>query len=193
MGRISAKLHLYNETLASFQKIEGLVKPREEDVKVYGEYLANRGPLIEAESGFIEHAEDLVSLAPKRLHHRAHEEEDIVMRSRARPQRRLTATAHSNELHANIEHRPHMSNLARQSHQQALFLAALLSILVPMIVFHAIPTFSGRMIVALLVGLGIVGSMAQTGATEMLSLGKGGKRVIATTWGAGMVLLALIV
>ena len=193
MGRISAKLHLYNDTLASFQKTEHLAKAKEEDVEVYGEYLAAKRPLIEAESSFLDHREDLVSLSARRLY--AHNEEDLVMRTRSRPQRRLTATAHSDELQ-HIKHTiksAHPSHGSRQEHQQTLFLAALLSILVPIMVFHIIPTFTDRVTMAVIIGLGLVGLLAHSGATEVLSLGRGGKRVVTGTWAGAMILLALVV
>lgn len=197
MGRISAKLHLYNETLASFQRTGALARPREDDVEVYGEYLAAKRPLIEAESSFIEHGEDLVSLAPaqRRLHRSPHGEDDAI-RSRAQPQRRLTVTAHSDEHHMGSKHTTRASHSAhglRQQQEQTLWLSALISILLPILVFHVIPDFMGRMIVALLIGLGIAGLLVQTGATGLLALGRGGKRVVAGMWAGGMIVLAVIV
>lgn len=195
MGRISAKLHLYNETLASFQKTGSLAKPKEEDVEVYGDYLAAKTPLVEAESGFLEHAEDLVSLAPRRLQHHGHADDDHILRSRARPQIRLTATAHNEDEHR-IKHSirsGHSSHSMKKQQEQTVWLSALISILLPILVFHAVPTFSGRMVVALLIGLGILGLLLQTGAYELLRLGRGGKRVVAGVWAGGMMVLALMV
>ena len=193
MGRISAKLHLYNETLASFQKTEALAKAKEEDIEQYGEYLATKRPLIEAESNFIDHVEDLVSLAPKRLHSHANNESGGTMRLTARPQRRLTATAHNTDEQVHIKHTIRKGHEIRQQHEQTLWLSALISILLPILVFHIIPDFMGRMVVALLIGLGIVGLLVQTGATGLLALGRGGKRVVAGVWAGGMMVLALIV
>lgn len=195
MGRISAKLHLYNETLASFQKTETLAKPKEEDVEIYGDYLAAKRPLVEAESGFLEHAEDLVLLGPRRLQHQGHADDDHILRSRARPQRRLTATAHNEDEHC-IKHNirsGHSSHSMKQQQEQTVWLSALISILLPIFVFHAVPTFSGRMVVALLIGLGILALLLQTGAYELLRLGRGGKRVVASVWAGGMMVLALMV
>lgn len=196
MGRISAKLHLYNETLASFQKTEALAKANEEDVEQYGEYLATKRPLIEAESSFIDHTRDLVSLAPKRLHSHAYNEGDGTTRSTARQQRRLTATAHNDGQHMGSKHATRASrssHIMRQQQEQTLWLSALISILLPILVFHIIPDFMGRMVVALLIGLGIVGLLVQTGATGLLALGRGGKRFVAGVWAGGMMVLALIV
>lgn len=198
MGRISAKLHLYNETLARFQATEGLSRPREEDVEVYGEYLTSKRLLIDAESSYIGHGEDLVSLAPatRGVHGYAHVEEEGGMRVRARPQRRLTATAHSDEQDMGSKHTICSGQPAhglREQQEQTLWLSALISILLPILVFHIIPDFMGRMVVALLIGLGLLGLLLQTGATELLSLERGGRRVVGGLWGTGMVLLALIV
>ena len=137
-------------------------------MEVYGEYLASKRLLIDAESLFIEHVEDLVSLAPatRRVHGYAHVEGGGGMRMRAGPQRRLTATDHGGEKDMGSKHTIYSGQPGyglRQQQEQTLWLCALIGILLPILVFHIIQDFMGRMVIALLIGLSILGSLLQTG------------------------------
>jgi len=174
LNRISLKLNTYNETLRGFQGTAGLRGAERAEVEAYTTYLREKRPVVESETAFLAHADDLVALGP------------------AAPSS------------ADPSPPPHLDTSTgrqvgrRDQSMQTLVLAVAASILVPILTFSVIPNFAGRMAVALLVAVGVLGIVAQAdGGVRGLEMGMGmGARervVCAGLWAVGMAVVGVVV
>lgn len=171
------KLKLYQDALKGHENIEGssgLRHAKEGHIEKYREFLERERPVVDEETRFLDHKEDLVVVGHK--HSQRPKEKKVTFEKAAAP-----TSPSSSSLPA-----PLPSNLAGL----AVTIAA--AVLIPIVTFVVIPGFLGRMTVVLLVASGIVGAVFQAGAVSIDLLGREGL-VCASVYGVGMALLACVV
>ncbi|KFY00359.1 hypothetical protein V490_01397, partial [Pseudogymnoascus sp. VKM F-3557] len=133
LARVGYKMAQYNASLTAFAKTSRLPVAEEADVEAYRAFLARAQPVVPEEARFLDQGGDLVSLAPPMpapeptaaAATAAAEAVDVAMRTYALPQ-----------------------PMAQPHTQRALLLAALASILLPVLMFTVVPNFVGRIAVA---------------------------------------------
>jgi hypothetical protein len=154
INRISYKLGQYNQALTSFNKLsQELDSPDLEAVKKYRHYLHNEKPVTENETKFLEAAGDLVALSRKP---RASEVErlEVAQPRKVHFEGEVLRQAPSPSLHPRI-----------------VAIAVAAAVLIPILTFAVIPGFLGRMTVVMLVAMGIVGALYQSGVAGRDLLG----------------------
>ncbi|KFX94326.1 hypothetical protein O988_06367, partial [Pseudogymnoascus sp. VKM F-3808] len=134
LARVGYKMAQYNASLTAFAKTSRLPVAEEADVEAYRAFLARAQPVVPEEMRFLDQGGDLVSLAPPvaapapTAASAVEKAVDVAMRTYALPQ-----------------------PMAQPHTQRALLLAALASILLPVLMFTVVPNFVGRIAVAVLV------------------------------------------
>ncbi|KFY11040.1 hypothetical protein V492_04709, partial [Pseudogymnoascus sp. VKM F-4246] len=140
LARISYKMAQYNASLTSFAKTSRLPTAEEADVESYRAFLAQAQPVVREEAMFLERGGDLISLAPPSV---------------PAPAAAAAAAAVGKEVGAEKEQRslspPPSYRQPQPATQRAMLLAALASILLPVLMFTVVPNFVGRIAVAVLV------------------------------------------
>ncbi|KFY42730.1 hypothetical protein V494_02279, partial [Pseudogymnoascus sp. VKM F-4513 (FW-928)] len=138
LARISYKMAQYNASLTSFAKTSRLPTAEEADVESYRAFLAQAQPVVREEARFLERGGDLISLAPP-----------------APSPAPAVAAAAGNDVAGGKEQRslspPPSYRQPQPATQRAMLLAALASILLPVLMFTVVPNFVGRIAVAVLV------------------------------------------
>ncbi|KAL5353967.1 hypothetical protein ACLOAV_000052 [Pseudogymnoascus australis] len=132
LARVGYKMAQYNATLTSFAKTSRLPVAEEADVDAYRAFLANTQPVVHEEARFLDQGGDLVSLAPP-----------------PPPAPTPASVAPADSVQHNLS--PPPTHYQQPHTQRALMLAALASILLPVLMFTVVPNFVGRIAVAVLV------------------------------------------
>ncbi|TAQ88696.1 hypothetical protein B7494_g2983 [Chlorociboria aeruginascens] len=159
LGRIGYKLAQYNQALASFHSTQSLSAPAPTDITHYREYLSSEHPIAEAETRFLDPADDLVSVFS-----------DNVPSIPSIPS---TPSTHSKETSAESTTST-TSSFDIQNHLQGLAAAIAVAVLIPILTFNVIPGFLGRMTVVCLVAGGVVGALMQSGVVGPGVIGREG-------------------
>ncbi|KAI9743209.1 MAG: hypothetical protein M1818_003055 [Claussenomyces sp. TS43310] len=135
LTQIASKLSQYNQTLTSFSELSRNLQPAKKDsVDYYRSYLEKETPVVERETRFLDASDDLFTVA----------------KTDASAGPSTWASAGPIPL-------PELAQLPNL----AIAVAAVL--LIPILTFVVIQDFLGRMTVVLLVALGIVGALIQSG------------------------------
>ncbi|KAH8668982.1 hypothetical protein BX600DRAFT_266148 [Xylariales sp. PMI_506] len=171
LGKIGFKLEQYNRVLSSFESTQSLPTPTLADVHEYRGYLATHNPIVEAETRFLDAADDLVCLG-RELDHGDFEEDMIATPMPRRDYDDLSSLQ-------STDHSPLRGTLSALSSEEGdevtevaslvipLRLAFAAAVVIPTLTFSVIPGFMGRMTVVLLVGLGILGALVQARVMPM--------------------------
>jgi hypothetical protein len=174
INKISFKLGQYNQVLTSFNKLtQELESPDVEAVKKYRHYLHNEKPIIENEMKFLDAAGDLVALGRKAPRATEVERQEV---------------AHSRKVHFGGE-------IPRQAPSPSLnpriiAIAVAAAVLIPILTFAVIPGFLGRMTVVMLVAMGTVGALCQSGVAGRDMLGNVEWASCAVIYAGVMVVIA---
>lgn len=174
INKISFKLGQYNQALTSFNKLtQELDSPDLEAVKKYRHYLHNEKPVIENETRFLDAAGDLVAIGrkPPRV-------SEVERLEGAQPRK----------VHFGGE----ISRQAPSSppHLRIIAIAVAAAVLIPILTFAVIPGFLGRMTVVMLVAMGIVGALCQSGVAGRDLLGNVEWASCAVIYAGAMVVIA---
>jgi hypothetical protein len=146
INKISFKLGQYNQALTSFNKLsQELDSPDVEAVKKYRHYLQSEKPVSENETRFLDAAGDLVALGRKP---RASEVERLEL-------------VQPRKVHFGADV-PQKSR-SPSSYLRIIAVAVAAAVLIPILTFAVIPGFLGRMTVVMLVAMGTVGALCQSG------------------------------
>lgn len=177
LNRISGKLNMYNEAVRGLRGMEGLRKAKKEEVGAYEEWVRERGVVVEGEMGFLKGG-DLVAVGPAEL--------PPVDPSPSPPQPQPQPQHH------------HPAQSTPDHSAQTLVLAVAASFIVPVLTFAVIPNFAGRMAVAVLVAVGILGMVVlaeggRGGGLEGMGLGARERVVCVGVWVVGMVVVGGLV
>jgi hypothetical protein len=139
VARIAHKLNQYNAALTSFNSLSSSFPAAdEESISRYRHYLEEEKPVVDSETKFLDHDDDLVS----------------VCGSTTTTDHPTTRNAPSTLSCLAVERIPTLPSLA---------MAIAAAVLIPILTFSVIPGFLGRMTVVLLVALGVLGAMVQSG------------------------------
>jgi len=190
LGKIGYKLGQYNQALSSFNSTQALAPPDPEDIDYYRSYLETERPIAEHETHFLDPVDDLVSVC-----------EDTL----PRPPFQMSSTSYdasSSMISSDNEasHSPHSLSSSRllspgedrreKSPLPALATAIAAMILIPLLTFNVIPNFIGRVTVTLLVALGAVFGLVQSGTLGYDALSEREGIVCAGVYGGIMICLA---
>lgn len=173
INKISFKLGQYNQALTSFNKLTcELDSPDVEAVKKYRHYLHNEQLVMENETRFLDAAGDLVALGRKP---RASEAERLEL---VQPRK-----VHFGDdvLHKSPSPSPHPRIIA---------VAIAAAVLIPILTFAVIPGFLGRMTVVMLVAMGTLGALCQSGVAGRDLLGNVEWATCAVIYAGVMVVVA---
>ncbi|KFZ13184.1 hypothetical protein V502_06731 [Pseudogymnoascus sp. VKM F-4520 (FW-2644)] len=176
LARVGYKMAQYNASLAAFVKTSRLPAAEEADVDAYRAFLASTQPVVREEMGFLDQGGDLVSLAPPPP-------------KVAEP----VAVAPVESVQRNISPPPTYQQQQQPHTQRALLLAALASILLPVLMFTVVPNFVGRIAVAVLVAGMLWGMVSAQGGGMRGLVGGGGGWGLVWGWGAGILVAAVVV
>ncbi|KAJ5046328.1 uncharacterized protein L3040_003574 [Drepanopeziza brunnea f. sp. 'multigermtubi'] len=156
LGRIGYKLEQYNHVLSSFKSTQSLAHPDPEDIELYRAYLQTEQPIAEPETHFLDPADDLVSITSDPPH------------SFASPS--LTSSLSSRSLPSSSPGSPLLQTRQPSMDLQPVLpgvaSALAIAVLVPILMFSVIPGFVGRVTVAALVGVFMVGALVQSGIVD---------------------------
>ncbi|OAF57478.1 hypothetical protein VC83_04780 [Pseudogymnoascus destructans] len=154
LARVGYKMAQYNASLTSFAKTSRLPAADSADVEAYRAFLASAQPVVYEEARFLERGGDLISLAPTPAPSSTAATETV--------QRTLIPPP----IYHHQQQHPHT--------QRALLLAALASILLPVLMFTVVPNFVGRIAVAVLVAGMLWGMVSAQGGGVRGVVGGGG-------------------
>ncbi|KAG9242685.1 hypothetical protein BJ878DRAFT_514242 [Calycina marina] len=176
LGRIGFKITQYNQALNAFNATQGLKAPDSNDIDQYREYLYTEHPIAEAETHFLDPADDLVSVCSE------------TVRCYAPSVNLENQTSES--ISAAIE-KQFEKRIDIQHNLSSLAVAIAVAVLVPILTFTVIPNFLGRMTVAGLVACGVVFSLIQSSAIRQSVIGREGL-VCGGIYGGVMIVIAVI-
>jgi len=174
INKISFKLGQYNQTLTSFNKLtQELDSPDVEAVKKYRHYLHNEKPIIENEMKFLDAAGDLVALGRKAPRATEAERQVVVQPRKVHFGGEIPRQAPSSSPNPRI-----------------IAVAVAAAVLIPILTFTVIPGFLGRMTVVMLVAMGTVGALCQSGVAGRDLLGNVEGASCAVIYAGVMVVIA---
>ncbi|KAF2964502.1 hypothetical protein GQX73_g9051 [Xylaria multiplex] len=180
LGRIGGKLEIYNRVLSAFRQSLSLPAPSPADMHEYRSFLSSYAPIAEIETQFLDATDDLVYVGYSDDDAATNEEDVITPISRSditdfQSRRRVSILSQS-DISRRYDERGSPSpdqGVDTQStaiHDQPtvdkqllthLSMATAAAITLPILTFLVIPGFIGRMTVACLVGIGILGALVQ--------------------------------
>jgi len=171
LGKIGYKLNQYNQALSSFNSTQSLNHPDAEDIEQYRTYLQTEQPIAEAETHFLDPTDDLVSIYSDNL------APPPFLRTSHAPSSTVSSSEISSQVSSSVAPPPSPVRAAPQPELQpmlpGLATAIAIAILVPIITFSVIPGFIGRLTVAMLVAVFMVGGLVQSGIVQRnMLLGK---------------------
>ncbi|RDW84795.1 hypothetical protein BP6252_02385 [Coleophoma cylindrospora] len=173
LGKIGYKLAQYNQALAAFNTTQQLKAPAPTDIKQYQAYLSKERLIAENETRFLEQTNDLVFIRNENLKPPPSQADEMSV-----------GPFSKKEL-------PNLDLLFLDVNPGLLGVAAALamSVLVPILTFSVIPGFIGRMTVVLLVALGLMGGLFQSGIVGRHTISKEGM-ICCVIYGGVMVVIA---
>jgi hypothetical protein len=131
-----------------------LAPPAPDDISTYRQYLQTEHPIADIETHFLDPADDLVSICSENL-------QPPSQFSHAPPSW-ISSSEVSRESSSQLQ--PELDEEDdTKSPLPGLAMAIAVSVLVPIMTFHVIPGFIGRMTVSFLVALGVFGALVQSG------------------------------
>jgi hypothetical protein len=161
-----------DHVLSSFTATQGLPSPSLADIQDYRSYLATHSPIEEIETRFLDPTEDLVSLArPATSSDGANYEDAPTPMPRS-----AHATFLPSSPASDAGSSASTSQSADHTHDVALPHLAVgmaVAVLLPILTFPVVPSFVGRMVVVLLVGLGVLSGSTQAGFVRLTGNGSG--------------------
>ncbi|KAI0531899.1 hypothetical protein GGR58DRAFT_208721 [Xylaria digitata] len=180
LGKIGWKLEQYNRVLSAFRESLSLPAPSPADMHEYRNFLSSYAPIAEKETQFLDAADDLVYVGYSDEDTATNEEEVITPISRSditdfQSRRRVSILSQS-DISRRYDERGSPSpdqgvdTQSAVAHDQPamdkqllthLSMATAAAITLPILTFLVIPGFIGRMTVACLVGIGILGALVQ--------------------------------
>ncbi|OBT75704.1 hypothetical protein VF21_05945 [Pseudogymnoascus sp. 05NY08] len=182
LARVGYKMAQYNASLTSFAKTSRLPDAEREDVEAYRTWLGREKPVVWEEGRFLEREGDLISLGPPAPAPAAPAPTPAEVET---VQRTLTPPP--------VYHHPQQQQNQQPHTQRALLLAALASILLPVLMFTVVPNFVGRIAVAVLVAGMLWGMVSAQGGGMRGLVGGGGGWGLVWGWGAGILVAAVVV
>jgi hypothetical protein len=137
-----------------------LAPPAPDDISNYRHYLQTERPIADIETHFLDPADDLVSICSESL-------QPLSQFSHAPPSSTSSSSEVSHEsssqLQPEFDEEEEEEEDDNKSPLPGLAMAIAVSVLVPIMTFHVIPGFVGRMTVSFLVALGVFGALVQSG------------------------------
>jgi hypothetical protein len=134
-----------------------LAPPAPDDISNYRHYLQTERPIADIETHFLDPADDLVSIYSENL-------QPLSQFSHAPPSSTSSSSEVSHESSSQLQ--PEFDEEEDDDNKSplpGLAMAIAVSVLVPIMTFHVIPGFVGRMTVSFLVALGVFGALVQSG------------------------------
>lgn len=184
LGRIGFKLAQYNQALSSFNSTQSLSPPAPTDINTYREYLSTEHPIAEAETHFLDPADDLISICssiPPSSPPMSNQSHSQPL-SRSESQISVTTSDSVSKSVVTSDYEP-------QSQLQGLAVGIAVAVLVPILTFNVIPGFIGRMTVVGLVASGVVYALMQAGVVGKACFGREGL-VCGAIYGGVMAVIA---
>lgn len=179
-----------DQALSSFNKTQSLSPADPEDVSNYRTYLQTEQPIAEEETHFLDPTDDLVSVYSEPPHMRA-------PRSSHSPSYAPSTYSVDERPSAHSTFPPSTSpspNLGlEQSVLPGLAAAIAASVVVPILTFSVIDKFLGRLVVTLLVAVGVVGALMQSGILARGALFGQEAITCAAIYGGVMIIMAGII
>ncbi|TGJ83794.1 hypothetical protein E0Z10_g4944 [Xylaria hypoxylon] len=179
LGKVGFKLEQYSRVLSSFRETLSLSAPSPADIHEYRGFLSSYAPIAETETQFLDATDDLVYVGYSDEDMVTNEEDVITPVSRSditdfQSRRRVSILSQSDASRRYDERSTpspdqgvatqgavqyqHAANKQLLTH---LSIATAAAITLPILTFLVIPGFIGRMTVACLVGIGILGALVQ--------------------------------
>ncbi|TVY83321.1 hypothetical protein LSUE1_G004780 [Lachnellula suecica] len=185
LGRIGYKLAQYNQALASFNTTQSLSPPDPEDISTYRDYLHTAHLIAEAETRFLDPADDLVSIASDHIPpSSSYPSSNQSSASSYPPSTAGTSTVMPSS-------KPSASSPEEvRSTLPALAVAIAVAILIPILTFSVIPGFVGRVTVSSLVSCGVLGALIQGSVIDQSMLLRSEGLMCAGIYGGVMIVVA---
>jgi hypothetical protein len=144
--------------LASFNTTQSLSPPDPEDISTYRDYLQTAHPIAEAETRFLDPAEDLVSISSDHMPPSSSSYSASQSSVSSYPSSTIIPQTKPSEPFPDEE---------TQSILPALAAALATAILIPILAFTVIPNFIGRIAVTSIAACGVLGAAIQGGVVDM--------------------------
>lgn len=188
--------------MASFRKLQDLPRPSPDDVQTYRSWLSHGRLVVDDETRFLDHTDDLVCLAgDARDSHPGGDglfpdDEGVTPMPRAGDdaEQPLSTTGPDDGPSAAPPLPPLQPAAGAPTTLEAtlgpLALAMLVALLVPVAAFAVIPTLAGRAVVVAVVGTGVATALAQSGVARLLDRGPLDWALVAGAYGGAMALAA---
>ncbi|GAW17774.1 hypothetical protein ANO14919_072410 [Xylariales sp. No.14919] len=181
LGKIGFKLEQYNRVLSSFRETLSLSAPSSADLQEYRGFLSSYAPIAEIETQFLDATDDLVYLGYSDEDVATNEDDVITPVSRSditdfQPRRRVSILSQSDisrrydggrtpspdqEVAPQVQSAVQDQHVMNKQLLMHLSIATAVAITLPILTFLVIPGFIGRMTVACLVGIGVLGALVQ--------------------------------
>lgn len=151
-----------DQALASFNTTQSLSPPNPDDIDTYRDYLSTAHPIAEAETRFLDPADDLVSVYSNHV-----------------PPSSEAFSSSQTEVSSYPSSISHASKSAPGTGEEvevdkpvlpAVAAALAVAILIPILTFSVIPNFIGRITVTALVACGVLGAVVQGGVVDQARL-----------------------
>ncbi|TVY21503.1 hypothetical protein LARI1_G002295 [Lachnellula arida] len=190
LGRIGYKLAQYNQALASFNTTQSLSSPDPDDISTYRDYLQTAHPIAEAETHFLDPADDLVSISSDHIPPSSSCYSTSQSATSSCPPSSIISPSKASERSEVSERFESYPHAELQSILPAHAAALATAILIPILAFTVIPNFIGRIAVTSIAAGGVLGATIQGGVADMgMVLGREGL-MCAGIYGILMVVVA---
>ncbi|TVY59350.1 hypothetical protein LCER1_G000738 [Lachnellula cervina] len=190
LGRIGYKLAQYNQALASFNTTQSLSSPDPDDISTYRDYLQTAHPIAEAETHFLDPADDLVSISSDHVPPSSSCYSTSQSATSSYPPSSIVSPSKASERSEVSERSEPYPHAELQSILPAHAAALATAILIPILAFTVIPNFIGRIAVTSIAAGGVLGATIQGGFADMgMVLGSEGL-MCAGIYGGLMIVVA---
>jgi hypothetical protein len=175
-----------DQALSSFNTTQSMSPPDPEDISAYRTYLQTENPIAEEETHFLDPTDDLVSVYSENLNHRHPRSTHSPSYAPSnfsvdeRPSIPSTFPSSSSSLHSSVD----------QNNLPGIASAIAASVLVPILTFSVIDKFLGRLVVTLLVAVGVLGGLMQSGIMSRTAMFGQEAIMCAGIYGGVMIVMA---
>ncbi|KAI9147736.1 hypothetical protein HJFPF1_12767 [Paramyrothecium foliicola] len=170
LGRIGYKICQYHQVVTSFRELQELEPPSMPDIQEYRTYLAAGHPVVEDEARFLDLTDDLIELNLARdAPPEPFPEPMYTPMARSSVENAGFPPSHHNA--RATEGKPAAPSAAVESRQAEILnvmTAISVAVVAPILTFLIIPSFSGRLTVALLIWSGACTVLLQSGSLKLL-------------------------
>jgi hypothetical protein len=167
--------------LASFNTTQSLSPPDPEDISTYRDYLQTAHPIAEAETRFLDPAEDLVSISSDHMPPSSSSYSASQSSVSSYPSSTIIPQTKPSEPFPDEE---------TQSILPALAAALATAILIPILAFTVIPNFIGRIAVTSIAACGVLGAAIQGGVVDMNMVLRSESLMCVGIYGGVMIVVA---